>query len=115
MVERSRPSRCAVSNPPFTPPLVFTPVLCEYCPRSVVVREGQHNDTETKSCEKETPWSTSIECRFGIVAISPRSRSSVRMNNTFGFDERALELGLELVEHAASSTATSASAPQDLA
>ncbi len=48
MVERSRPSRCAVSNPPLMPPFVSTPVLWEYWPRKVVVRDGQHKDTLAK-------------------------------------------------------------------
>ena len=34
----SIPKENAVSNPPFAPPFVFTPVLCEYWPRSIEAR-----------------------------------------------------------------------------
>jgi hypothetical protein len=36
---------CAVSKPPLSPPFVKTPVLCEYWPRRIDVRAGQHSVT----------------------------------------------------------------------
>ena len=48
MVSCSTPELYAVLNPPFVPPLVFTPVLCANWPRSVVMRDGQQTESLTK-------------------------------------------------------------------
>src|SRR5918995_5389229 len=61
------------------------PVLCGYCPRRIVAREGQHVAKGVKAFGKVVPFRTILSSIFGIWGSRERSASSVRMNRMFGF------------------------------
>jgi hypothetical protein len=65
--------------------LEMMPVLCGYCPRRIVAREGQHVGKGVKAFGKVVPFRTILSSIFGILGSSERSASSVRINRMFGF------------------------------
>src|SRR4051794_277031 len=84
IVDRSTPNRYAASKPPFVPPLDSTPVLCAYCPRRIVVRDGQHNETLTIARVKRMPCAPMVRSTPGIACRSARVMSSASTNRMFG-------------------------------
>jgi len=58
--------------------------LCEYCPRRIVERDGQHKDTLTNAWENVVPCSASNALTCGITERSDRAMSSVNRNRMFG-------------------------------
>src|SRR5919112_717291 len=60
------------------------PVLCGYCPRRIVAREGQHVAKGAKALGKVVPLRTILISICGIFGNRERSASSVRMNRMFG-------------------------------
>src|SRR5918993_4568210 len=61
------------------------PVLCGYCPRRIVAREGQHVAKGVKAFGKVVPLRTILSSICGIWGSRERSASSVRINRMFGF------------------------------
>src|SRR3569833_1061312 len=84
MVESSRPFSWKRPNPPFGAVLLHTVVLCAYCPRRVVDRDGQHHDTLTLYSDSVVPWSVMSDLSRGITEISPASRSSESRKTKMG-------------------------------
>jgi hypothetical protein len=63
----------------------MTPVLCGYCPRRIVAREGQHVAKGAKALGKVVPLRTILSSICGILGSRERSASSVRTSRMFGF------------------------------
>src|SRR5918994_4501242 len=61
------------------------PLLCGYCPRRIVARDGQHVGKGVKALGKVVPLRTILSSIFGIWGSRERSASSMRMNRMFGF------------------------------
>ena len=61
-----------------------TPVLCGYCPRRIVAREGQHVAKGAKALGKVVPLRTRCSSISGILGSRVRSASSVRISRMFG-------------------------------
>jgi hypothetical protein len=47
-------------------PFVQIWLLCEYCPRSIATREGQHTGLLAKLLPKVTPTFATNACSFGM-------------------------------------------------
>jgi hypothetical protein len=54
-------------NPPYQPPLPYTPLVCEYSPVSVDTRLGQHSEFGTNALRNVTPRSRTIARTFGMT------------------------------------------------
>src|SRR5919112_2176949 len=87
----------------------MTPVLCGYCPRRIVAREGQHVAKGAKALGKVVPFRTIRSWMCGILGSRERSASSVRMSRMFGLSpaspaSAALLLSVSFPRHPAATT-----------